>query len=486
MELNDLYGLDIPSQLKLLPSYELRSKLTHIPSLDNFDLDENYVQAINSKYYDLPEFSKLYSSLSGKTFSLFHVNTRSLSKNFDQLQNVLSAAKIDFDLIGIIETKQQVDKDFLVNVNITGYHMYTQPSKSNAGGVAIYIKNNLDNFIRDDLCKLDDCFEAVWIEIKNSKGKNSLCGCIYRHPNTDVTNLMQYLEATFSLIDKKKYNVFLMGDFNIDLLQYESHSSTDDFLNTMISNSFLPYILQPTRVTDHSSTVIDNIFSNITDFVTSSGNITSLVADHFAQFLIIKKCHVSYKSCSYLVNDYSNFGKEKFIHDYSLINWSSLSDSNKSVNEHFNYFYKKTNDCINLHVQKKKVTKNMLKLQSKPWINSHIKKLMNYRDKLFNAMIKTPSSSNRYLYKKFRNRVVSEQRREKTRHFQNYFETHKTNIKMLWTGIKSIVNTKSKNQFSQISHLLDNGKRINDPVKMANIFNHYFVNVGSCIDKSIP
>ena len=127
----------------------------------------------------------------------------------------------------------------------------------------------------------------------------------------------------------------------------------------------------------------------------------------------------------------------------------------------------------------------MLKLQSKPWINSCFKKLMNYRDKLFNAMIKTPSPSNRYLYKKFRNRVVSEQPREKTRHFQNYFETHKTNIKMLWTGIKSIVNTKLKNQFSQISRLFDNGKQINDPVKMANIFNHYFVNVGSCIDKSI-
>ena len=46
-----------------------------------------------------------------------------LSKNFDQLQNVFSGAKIDFDLIGITETKQQVDKDFLVNVNITGYHM---------------------------------------------------------------------------------------------------------------------------------------------------------------------------------------------------------------------------------------------------------------------------------------------------------------------------------------------------------------------------
>ena len=41
---------------------------------------------------------------------------------------------------------------------------------------------------------------------------------------------------------------------------------------------------------------------------------------------------------------------------------------------------------------------------------------------------------------------------------------------MLWTGIKSIVNSKSKNQFSQISHLLDNGKRIDDPVRDEPLF----------------
>ena len=59
----------------------------------------------------------------------------------------------------------------------------------------------------------------------------------------------------------------------------------------MISNSLLPYIHQPTRVTEHSGTVIDNIFSYITDHETLSGNITSLIADHFPQFLLIKKCH---------------------------------------------------------------------------------------------------------------------------------------------------------------------------------------------------
>ena len=57
---------------------------------------------------------------------------------------------------------------------------------------------------------------------------------------------------------------------------------------------------------------------------------------------------------------------------------------------------------------------------------------------------------------------------------------------MIWSGIRSIVNVKTKSQVSQISYLLENGKQVNDPVKMANMFDNYFVNVGGNIDKSIP
>ena len=160
---------------------------------------------------------------------------------------------------------------------------------------------------------------------------------MYRHPNTDAENFLGHIESTLSRFDKNKYHVLLMGDFNTDLLQYESHSHTNDFINSMISNSLLPYIHQPARVTEHSATVIDNIFSNITDHETLSGNMTSLIADHFAQFLLIKKYHVNYKSCSYFVHDYSSFGEEKFVHDFSLSDWSSLDNSDISVNDHFNF-----------------------------------------------------------------------------------------------------------------------------------------------------
>ena len=98
---------------------------------------------------------------------------------------------------------------------------------------------------------------------------------------------------------------------------------------------------------------------------------------------------------------------------------------------------------------------------------------MTYRDKLFKKMINHPKPSSKYLYSKFRNRVVTEQRKGKIKYFQNYFEKHKSNMKMLWSGIKSVINTNTKTQFSNISHVLDKGTQVNDPVKMANILNYY-------------
>ena len=83
-------------------------------------------------------------------------------------------------------------------------------------------------------------------------------------------------------------------------------------------------------------------------------------------------------------------------------------------------------------------------------------------------MNKNPTPSNKYLYHKFRNRVVSEQCQGKIHYFKNYLEVHKTNMKMLWSGIESIVNMKAKSQLSKISYLLNNGKCTDGPIKMAN------------------
>ena len=57
----------------------------------------------------------------------------------------------------------------------------------------------------------------------------------------------------------------MVGDFNINLVNLETHHPTDDFINTLGSYFFLPQILQATGVTHHSATLINNIFFNSLD-----------------------------------------------------------------------------------------------------------------------------------------------------------------------------------------------------------------------------
>ena len=134
-------------------------------------------------------------------------------------------------------------------------------------------------------------------------------------------------------------------------------------------------------------------------------------------------------------------GRKSLFTIIHRLNGSSLGDSSTSVNEHFNHFYEKTTNCINLHFPKKKVSKSQLKLRSKPWINSYTQRLMNYRDKLFHAMNKNLATpSNKYLYHKFRNRVVSEQCQGKIYHSKIILKFIKPNMKMLWSDIKSTLN----------------------------------------------
>ena len=71
----------------------------------------------------------------------------------------------------------------------------------------------------------------------------------------------------------------------------------------MISHCLLPHILHPTRVTDHSATVIDNIFSNNSSYETITGNIMTQISDHFPQFLMLTNpAHMQSETTLILMN----------------------------------------------------------------------------------------------------------------------------------------------------------------------------------------
>ena len=104
----------------------------------------------------------------------------------------------------------------------------------------------------------------------------------------DLTDFnCNYLNKLLENISKEQKSIFLLGDFNVNLLNYNEHNQTNEFLDSLASNSFIPLILQPTRITSHSNTLIDNIFSNVIHPDIISGNLTATISNHLPQCVII-------------------------------------------------------------------------------------------------------------------------------------------------------------------------------------------------------
>ena len=184
----------------------------------------------------------------------------------------------------------------------------------------------------------------------------------------------------------------------------------------MNSNYLLPYILQPSRVTDRSATLIDNIFANTFNFNALSGNLATKISDHFPQFLIIEDLKVNYATLNYYKHDYSHFSEEAFVDEVSHLDFSPIYNSNLNTNGKFDLFYDQIDFVCKVHVPYKRLSKKEVKISSKPWITKEIFAKMKYRDKLYSKLLKSkqPNPNLHYLYKKFRNRVVKDLKDSKT------------------------------------------------------------------------
>ena len=285
---------------------------------------------------------------------------------------------------------------------------------------------------------------------------------------------------------------YLLGDFNIDLLKTETDENISNFYNILNSHLFIPHITKPTRITSHSKTLIDNIFSNNPQFTCGvSGNFTFSISDHLPQFLIMpggknnppKKHNILKRNMKSLV-------KENLVADVLSINWCEVISMDKmDVNYSFENFYTKISEIIDKHVPLKKVSKKEIKLQAKPWITPGIIKSITRRDKLLKLYIKTNEQNRKEefhrQYKTLRNQIVSLIRNSKKLHFQNYFTENSHDIRKTWTGIKNIINIHNKTK-NQPTSILSNNKLETDPTKIAEGFNSYFSSIAEKLQEKIP
>ena len=81
-----------------------------------------------------------------------------------------------------------------------------------------------------------------------------------------------------------------------------------------------------TRITSHSETLIDNIFSNFISYEIISGNITTIISDDLPQFLLVPNILSSNLTqiSNYYEKDWSKVKQENFILNYFDKDWADL------------------------------------------------------------------------------------------------------------------------------------------------------------------
>ena len=142
------------------------------------------------------------------------MNISSLPFHFYEFYALLSELNHSPNIIAISESRFKFSTQPIVKINLENYCVEYTPTESSNGGTLLYIKNDISYKLRNYLkIYKPKELESIFIEIINKTSKNTIAGCIYKHPALSISE--------FNNIDiKENKEIMLMRDFNINLLNY--------------------------------------------------------------------------------------------------------------------------------------------------------------------------------------------------------------------------------------------------------------------------
>ena len=264
-------------------------------------------------------------------------------------------------------------------LNLPNYRFYSVPRKTRkGGGVGTYIHENQSHWPREDLKKFEEgIFELLFFELKINT-ENIICGTIYRPPSSNaqtITEFMTILKNLLNLVKKENKLIYIMGDFNLNLLNPDRN--TDAFVDEMFSNGNYPLISKPTHIST-SMTLIDNIWTNNLKFSISSAVLTDLVSDHFTIIQCTELPNKNANQIFQLIRDINPDTLIKFQQKLNEINWGFVF-AELDPDYAFSKFFETLNRIFINEIPIKKVSKTV----SNMWFDGELRKLKKLKQKAY-------------------------------------------------------------------------------------------------------
>ena len=167
--------------------------------------------------------------------------------------------------------------------------------------------------------------------------KKIIIGSIYRPPNVNPNLFITTVtELTSKLKLEQKSDIILGMDHNLDLLKLNTHRHTQCFYEIMLENNLLPTITWPTRITQSSATLIENIFvsENLHRFF-ELAILLEDISDHLPTIALLKQTKMTTKApVTFESRNLSQSKLRQINHDLHQIDWISILDYN-NVDDNF-------------------------------------------------------------------------------------------------------------------------------------------------------
>ena len=209
---------------------------------DSQDLDENFFNTFNfkdSQYFTSEESTRNLNNFGKRSFSVLHLNIRSLQKNLDSLFNLLMTLKFEFKVICITETwcsDNSMNHNLFKLPQYKSIHQVRRTGKG--GGIAVFLHESLTFNVRHDLSVNNADIEALCVEIINKKSNNIVINTQYRQTSGNFNKFEAYLNTFLAKSKTTDKTCFLVGDLNLNLIDYQSNAKVRDFVNLLFQHSF--------------------------------------------------------------------------------------------------------------------------------------------------------------------------------------------------------------------------------------------------------
>ena len=456
---------------------------TYDPDINHFDQHCNVESICNSKYFDSLDFNNeiCQRNAPNKSFSMIHCNLRSAHKNSIHLRNYCTTLDLTFDVLALSETWLHKNND-----DISGFPHYNQlhnfRKNKVGGGVSILLRDNIQYKELDHLSTMSKTMESIFAEIYMTE-KNIIVGCIYRPPNSDMVKFIEEITILINKINKLNKHVYLMGDFNVDLLQYNNHSMTSEFIDVMFSTYYIPLINRPTRVTDSSATLIDNIYTNCLNNENSiSGILPTDISDHFPIFHILfdrQKSETITKPVFKRKISFKAIDKfNKCIHESK---WDSVLDKENTQTAYcsfVNTFSKIYNDTFPMEQ-----CKEASNIPKKPWITKNLLDCIIKKNTMYKKLKVKFDTSLYSEYKIYKNRLTGVLKHYEKQYYKKLLERNKNNLAKTWKTLNFLIGRKKKLKItSKFNH---NNLEITEDKDISNHFNDYYLNMAKELHKNL-